>query len=70
MCGVIEHFGTAYGGHYVAYKPLFTHDAPLQSDRWVLCDDSQTTLLTKEDIMSRNAYMLLYERINNTNNSN
>jgi ubiquitin C-terminal hydrolase len=25
LSGVIEHFGTAHGGHYVAYRPLFNH---------------------------------------------
>jgi ubiquitin C-terminal hydrolase len=25
LSGVIEHFGSAHGGHYVSYRPLFNH---------------------------------------------
>jgi len=64
LTGVIEHFGSAHGGHYVAYRPLISsHERPLATDKWVLCDDSKLTFLSKEEVLGKNAYMLLYERL-------
>jgi len=63
LTGVIEHFGSAHGGHYVGYKQLFNHEKPRPTDKWVLCDDSSISFLSKEEVLRRNAYMLLYERM-------
>ncbi len=61
LTGVIEHFGSAYGGHYVGYRPLFPEDE--KCNKWVMCDDSRITVLTKEQVLQRKAYMLMYQRI-------
>lgn len=58
LTGVIEHFGTARGGHYVSYRKLFP-----SSDKWVFCNDSEVKIVEKATVMQRNAYMLIYERL-------
>ena len=67
LSGVIEHFGSAHGGHYVAYRPLFTHNhekgMSREDEKWLLCDDSKITYVQKEDVLRRKAYMLIYEKI-------
>jgi len=37
LTGVIEHIGSAYGGHYIAFRPLFPEN--LDCQQWALCDD-------------------------------
>ena len=66
LSGVIEHFGTAHGGHYVAYRPLFNHklDQDLrENETWLLCDDSDITFVKKDEVLKRRAYMLIYEKL-------
>jgi len=67
LSGVIEHFGSAHGGHYVAYRPLFTHNHEKgmgrEDEKWLLCDDSKITYVQKQDVLRRKAYMLIYEKI-------
>jgi uncharacterized UBP type Zn finger protein len=67
LSGVIEHFGSAHGGHYVAYRPLFTHDLDkdkLKKETWLLCDDSKISYVEKDEVLKRRAYMLIYEKLN------
>ncbi len=69
LSGVIEHFGSAHGGHYVAYRPLFTHQLHEKEEgdnTWIICDDNQVSYVKKRDILNRKAYMLIYERINSS----
>ena len=40
LSSVIEHFGTAIGGHYVSYRRLFPN-----SDKWVYCDDESVHIV-------------------------
>jgi ubiquitin C-terminal hydrolase len=61
LTGVIEHFGSAHGGHYVGYRPLFPEQE--NCTKWVVCDDSRITIIDKESVLKRKAYMLMYSRI-------
>lgn len=50
---MIEHFGSAHGGHYVGYKKLFPSNEKISqfhNDKWVLCDDLNTTIMGQRDI--------------------
>lgn len=51
LSGVIEHFGSANGGHYVAYRPLFAHNhekgMSRDDEKWLLCDDSKISYVQK-----------------------
>ena len=58
LCGLIEHFGSASGGHYIAYRPLFSEVK--DNKTWVICDDSKTSYVPKEYVLGRKAYMLIY----------
>lgn len=61
---MIEHFGNAEGGHYVAYRRLFPEEAfGIKNRLWVLCDDSTIELINEEEVLKRSAYMLMYERV-------
>lgn len=42
----------------MSYRKLFP-----SSDKWVLCDDSEVKIVEKGVVMKRNAYMLIYERL-------
>jgi ubiquitin C-terminal hydrolase len=61
LSAVIEHFGSALGGHYVAYKKLFpSEDGP---GSWVVADDNDISIIREKEVLNRCAYMLFYEKI-------
>lgn len=62
---MIEHFGSAFGGHYVAFKRLFPNESFNKDTKsqWVVCDDSRVDIIDESDVLKRKAYMLMYERI-------
>jgi ubiquitin C-terminal hydrolase len=47
LCGVIEHFGTALGGHYIAYRPLDLSSYTDPNEKWIICDDNNVQEVTK-----------------------
>lgn len=56
--GVVVHYGRMGGGHYTAMARNF------QKKRWVNFDDSDVNYITNQNqIVTRNAYVLFYQRI-------
>ena len=54
LYGVVNHYGTLEGGHYVAYCK---ND---QKNRWFKYDDHEVTELSTADVKSHAAYLLFY----------
>ncbi|AYV80395.1 MAG: putative ubiquitin carboxyl-terminal hydrolase 2-like [Harvfovirus sp.] len=54
LVGVIEHFGSVSGGHYTANVKI--------SDNWITFNDSSSYEISKSNVISRNAYVLFYEK--------
>ena len=60
---IIEHRGGASQGHYVAAKRLANPpNDDLKGGDWIFCNDSITTPITGQEVLSANAYMLFYEK--------
>jgi len=61
LIAVSNHMGSIYGGHYTAYARHETYG----SNEWYLFDDSCVSLVSSEDdIISKDAYLLLYIKRN------
>ena len=58
LMSVVEHRGSAFGGHYQTYRRV----GP-EFNEWVLVSDENVVPRSWEDIQSCEAYMLLYEEI-------
>jgi len=58
LMSVIEHLGTAFGGHYQTYRRLCTEGG--ENDGWVLVSDESVSSRTWEDVRGCQAYMLFY----------
>lgn len=56
LYGVIVHFGSGVGGHYIAYVRV--------KNRWYKCDDAQVSLCKPGDEFDTNAYILFYKKVN------
>jgi len=54
LLAVVNHKGTIDSGHYTAVVR--------EKGRWYLFDDESVTSVTKRDVVSKNAYMLLYRQ--------
>ena len=54
LYGVIEHEGSFQGGHYVAYVRL--------AERWFRMNDSSVMEVDEAEALSKQAFMLFYER--------
>eukprot|EP00731_Ephydatia_muelleri_P009622 Em0005g208a len=54
LTGVINHYGTITGGHYIALRK---HDG-----KWYEFDDAKVTPITAEEVVTPVAYMLFYQR--------
>lgn len=54
--GVSNHMGGLGGGHYTAYV------RNANDNQWYLCDDSHVSPASPEQIKSRSAYVLFYQR--------
>ena len=52
---VISHFGSAEAGHYVAAVSRYN------TQDWTMYDDSRVDSISKEDVITKNAYILMYE---------
>mmetsp|Transcript_29561 Transcript_29561/g.47191 ORF Transcript_29561/g.47191 Transcript_29561/m.47191 type:complete len:830 (-) Transcript_29561:64-2553(-) len=58
LYAVINHYGGAGGGHYVAFARVGTE----KSGTWFRFDDSAVTRIAEEDVVTRNAYVMFYRR--------
>ncbi|TGZ79586.1 cysteine proteinase [Ascodesmis nigricans] len=56
LYGVVNHYGTLSGGHYISYvKDSY-------KDHWCSFDDSKATIMDEGMVVSRNAYVLFWVR--------
>ncbi|XP_073992532.1 ubiquitin specific protease 16/45 isoform X3 [Rhodnius prolixus] len=62
LYGLVEHSGTMNGGHYVAYVKICRDSTNL----WYCISDSHVSLVSEARVLSAQAYLLFYKRINNT----
>jgi hypothetical protein len=58
LTGIVEHRGTAGGGHYVAYV------YSTRAAAWFLCNDGTVTAVTDREVMASEPYLLFYQRTN------
>ncbi|CAM2716861.1 unnamed protein product [Rotaria socialis] len=56
LIAVCNHIGSIYGGHYTAYA----RKGPKQETWYILDDHYVSTVYYKEDLISKNAYLLVY----------
>lgn len=62
LYGVVNHSGTLSFGHYTAYGLVGEGD----NRQWYLFNDSTVTHADEKDVVSKDAYMLFYERVEKT----
>ena len=58
LVAVCNHFGTADYGHYVA----FCKDNNDGEDKWYRYDDELVTRMSEDEVVTADAYMLIYQR--------
>jgi len=56
LCAVVIHMGFSFFGHYVAYVQSST-------GQWYLADDSRITMVPVSQVMTSQAYLLIYQQI-------
>ncbi len=54
LYGVVSHYGSGVGGHYVAYVRV--------AQRWYRCDDSRVGFAADRQFIDSNAYLLFYRK--------
>lgn len=64
LTGIAVHCGSLSGGHYVSY----VCEGMLDDSRgpWYLCNDSRISRSSEKDVLGSEAYLLFYERIDNS----
>ncbi|XP_014246794.1 ubiquitin carboxyl-terminal hydrolase 16 isoform X1 [Cimex lectularius] len=72
LFGVVKHSGGINGGHYEAYVAQFDKDAFIPNGsgetckpkvQWYRANDRNVTVVTEEQVLSTQAYLLFYRRI-------
>lgn len=64
LIGVVEHSGSARGGHYVAYvKGGLKDDDDDDDGLWYHASDAHVRQVTLEEVLRCEAYMLFYEKM-------
>lgn len=58
LYGVVNHFGSLEGGHYVAYS----RNRELGID-WNRYDDQDVSSMSSCDVVTQNAYVLFYKSV-------
>ncbi|CAM9003689.1 unnamed protein product [Rhodiola kirilowii] len=74
LVSVVEHMGKTGGGHYTVYRRMKSQrngEEPnivnmASPDQWFLVSDSDVHPVTEKDVLSAQASILFYERINET----
>lgn len=61
LIGVTVHGGSLSGGHYTAYVREGVE--PDGRGGWYFCNDSKTSRASEKDVLSSEAYLLYYERV-------
>lgn len=71
LVSVVEHFGRAGSGHYTVYRSASTKSSDVSDDQlnltppihWFCISDSQVHSVSEESVLSAEASLLFYERI-------
>ncbi|CAG2180978.1 unnamed protein product, partial [Oppiella nova] len=58
LFGVVNHFGSLFGGHYTAYAKTSDN---YKNIGWRCFDDSRVESVDEDSVVTRNAYMLFYK---------
>jgi len=56
LFAVVNHFGTSAGGHYLTYA------LNKKKNQWYQFDDSHVSKIDENEVISKSAYMLFYQR--------
>jgi len=59
LLAVVDHIGSARGGHYIAYCKCQDHANP-DTRRWYVFDDSSVSPILESKVRTNNAYLLFY----------
>ena len=63
LCAVVQHLGGTGFGHYITKKrninPINKSEP---TSEWLICNDSIVAPIELSDVLSTQAYMLLYEK--------
>ena len=59
LMSIIEHRGSAHGGHYVTYRRNRSGD----TSTWFIVSDDNVTAISWEEVRRSQAYMLIYEAV-------
>lgn len=63
LSAVISHLGDVYSGHFICYRRSpQTVEGTRHNERWLCCSDTSVMPCYINDVLSSEAYMLLYER--------
>ncbi|XP_078337567.1 ubiquitin carboxyl-terminal hydrolase 30-like isoform X3 [Crassostrea virginica] len=64
LSAVMVHIGGVASGHFLTYRRSpNTVKGRCRRDKWLCCSDRSVTPVSKVDVFSAEAYMLIYERI-------
>lgn len=64
LSAVMVHIGGVASGHFLTYRRSpNTVKGRCRRDKWLCCSDRSVTPVSKMDVFSAEAYMLIYERI-------
>jgi ubiquitin C-terminal hydrolase len=64
LSSAIVHLGDVYSGHFICYRRSpQTVQGTRDNERWLCCSDTSVTPCYLNDVLSSEAYMLLYERM-------
>ena len=59
LISIIEHRGSAHGGHYVTYRRNRSGD----TGSWFIVSDDNVTAISWEEVRRSQAYMIIYEAV-------
>lgn len=59
LCSVVEHLGTAEGGHYLTYRKI----GEVNNERWVRVSDDNWKFVGWDVVSRAEAYLLFYEKV-------
>ena len=59
LMSIIEHRGSAHGGHYVTYRRNRSGD----TSSWFIVSDDNVTAISWDEVRRSQAYMLIYEAV-------
>jgi len=64
LYAIVNHimYHTAGGGHYTTYVASDTQHSGQKAQIWLKCNDSTVSRIDKEDLVSKDAYILFYKR--------